>query len=343
MTPTPLSLDPTWEGKFLNWFADQRHPMLERKIQRGGQEYSLFSASFALASGKMRIAHGRSYNRRTGAAKCAAEVVERQVMADFFHRKASQCSAQEVTWGPHVKVEQEVAAAALPPASLGTSNGWAVHKSEGLAQEHAFLEALERHLLLKSFLKFGWAGFQKVDETRIDDIVLHHMTSRIATEDLVAGLVVAKSPKYPGVSLGHSAGKRERVSSRDFWEAAIFEATDPICVLNGSPIDLSFEPDSWIMAGLKLSLEFPFDLSLMERGRGSAAIVEGPIRGFLKTFDVGADKLLGFPLHAAFVWGCDLIPLFHKPALDDAALAYLRAILAHNEIESPIPENTPIL
>ncbi len=114
-----------------------------------------------------------------------------------------------------------------------------------MACKKARLEAIERHLLLKSFCQFGWKGFSPLKQIQSDEISLQFLISRYKTQDLAAGLIVAQSPKFKGVSFGYTVGALQNVDSADFWQGALFEAVDKLLILD--PNEVGPTPgQSWI-------------------------------------------------------------------------------------------------
>jgi hypothetical protein len=308
------------EDAYLSWFAARGIPVEERKLALGGFSYYQFTASFQ-AGDRRTTSHGRSEVRKLAALKCVSECVERQFVALHF-RDSNERD--------------------LPPKALRTTNGWAVHQDLSAAKGAAYREALERHLHLRSFLTYGWSGFRLCDRIEGDNLTLYFLTSRFTAEGLIAGLAVAKSPLYPGVTFGYSVGRVGEESGTKFWESAIFEAIDKILALNGAPIDTSRIPTSWIVSEIKHYLETPFDLALLEHGQGYDHEQCEAAPGTIQSFDLADFHGLGFPLYAAYVGGGDLIPLFSRPRLNAKDFDYLAPIIEKNGI-SEVPERHPVL
>ena len=298
---------------FLDWFASQSNPMLESRLRLGALEYFHF-ASFFDVDGQRTSAHGSDIDRRSAALKCAGETIERQVMAQFFmdHRDRF-------------------------PRAIRNTNGWAVHTSLERAKEKSMREAIERHLLLKSFFLFGWSGFHHVQSVQSDEISLKFLASRSTANGLVAGLVAAQSPKYAGVSFGYTLGRAGEIHSAEFWQTALFEAVDKFLILNGDPPEGSWQ--SWIRREVNRFLVEPFCLS--ELKAGPAEPIEADLGRYeTQIFDLSARS--GSPLYAAFTYGGNLIPLFWRSDLQAEDLAFVQPILHRNGIIE-IPERHPVL
>ena len=302
-----------WEDQFLSWFAEQDISLCEKKLTLGQISFYHFAAS---GSANTINSYGCSENRKLAAIKCAAEFAERKCMMDFYHRSSTRL-----------------------PSSFHTSNGWAVHSAAIEAQIRAYREALERHLLLKSFFTLGWKGFRYFGEMQNSEMRLSLLTSRFTSDGLIASLVVAKSNKYPGVSFGYGIGKINDLDEGKFWESALFEAVSKILILDGHSIEPS---DCWINGQIKRWLEMPFDLNLLQQGANQPLIECSVNAPHTICIDLAKNENLDFPLHAAHVWGGDLIPLFHKPMLSLSDLDYLKPILQRNGIIN-IPDESPIV
>ncbi len=305
---------------FLKWFAGNGDPMSENLFRLGSLEYYQFSSVFKTKTGRYCSAHGRSQNRKVAALKCAAEFVERKFMLDFFGKSGEN----------------------LLPLAFHTSNGWAVHFNKAEAQKRSYLEALERHLLLRSYLAFGWQGFRLIQKIKSPEMDLYFLTSRYLSDGFISGLVVTKSPKYPGVSFGYCIGEEKDVFTAQFWESALFESVDRILTLDGEKIDLSADPKSWLRSEAKFYLENPFDLSLIQNESGEVIPIHTPEHN-TKSFDISDLYGIPTPFYAAYSWGQDLIPIFHRAALSDHAADYLRNTFRRNGICTEIPTRHPVL
>jgi len=308
------------QDDLLNWFAKSDAPMSENIFRLGDLSYFQFSSTFKTNTGRYCGAFGRSQDRKIAAVKCAAEFVERKAMLDFFSDHGNK----------------------LLPMSFHTSNGWAAHFDRSEAQKRSYLEALERHLLLLSYLKFGWNGFKLIQKIASSELDLYFLLSRFSTEGFVSGLVMAKSPLYPGVSFGYCIGKEADAQTATFWESALFESIDRILTLNGEKIDLSTDPKSWLKKEAKIYLETPFDFSCLHNGFSKGIAIEPPQYN-TRIFNVADWYGMPTAFYAAFTWGEELIPIFHKAALDATATNYLRAIFERNSLSIEIPERHPVL
>ncbi len=303
--------------QFLDWFANAGYPMLEKKLRLGNLEYFNFSSFFTQADGRTVASFGSALDRKSAALKCAGEAMERQAMARFFTNRKSKIS----------------------PA-FWNSNGWAVHTSFAVAKEKALDEATERHLHLKSYLKHGWAGFNFVQRIDAGEIELKLFTARYTANQKVAGLVAAKSKRWPGVSFGYCLGNAQDIGSATFWQSAIFEAADKFLLLEEKgPGDT--DDKNWLRRSISEFMNSDFDLNAM--GELQEAEVESDLGDVeIHELDLSQELQLDFPLCTAFVHGGDLIPLFWKSELREDGEQALWPILKRHGITA-IPEVHPVL
>ncbi|MEN0059829.1 MAG: hypothetical protein AAGB31_13395 [Bdellovibrio sp.] len=324
------SVQEMMENQLLEWFASLGLNLREQRLRIGDFEYFNFAAFKKMSGGGYLSSHGRSTSRRKAAIKCAAEMIERQFMLDYFQAAHNFTAADSIE------------AQALPQKDFWTSNGWAVHFDKNTSQRKSLDEALERHLLLKSFLNNQWQGFNPVHQIKNSEIELYFYSSQFSLAEKVAGMVIAKSPLYEGVSFGYCLGSKSEIAQLSFWENAIFEAIDKILTLKGNSVDLSQSPDSWIAAHTKEFLETPFDLNALNK-TPRTEIKDSIPEFFVKTFDLAEKWHLPFPFFASFTWGGNLIPLFDKSSLTPMGIQHLENVLALNSLGKRIPERHPIL
>jgi hypothetical protein len=315
-----IEIKPTqqdWENELLRWYADSKNPILETELQVGGFKYFHFSSSFSAADGRSAHSFGNDIERRLAILKCAGEALERQAMVHYFLEHAARF-----------------------PKAVRNSNGWAVHFSAEKAKRKALLEAIERHLLLRSYVDFGWQGFVPVQKIEAEELTLHLFTSRYTCEDVCAGLVVATSKKFKGISIGNTAGDISEIPFSNFWYPAIFEAADKI--LLGEEGAEPIKGSSWIHKETNRLLVEPFDINIFSEDSKQAFLECSAGEYRIETIDLSEKLNLPFPFHAAFASGGNLIPLCWRSELDAESIEYLKPILDKNGIAA-FPETHPVL
>jgi hypothetical protein len=306
-----------WEQKLLTWFAALEFPIREQRLKLGALEYFHFSSEFKVADARYCASFGSHQDRRIAAIKCVAEAIERMTMVDYF-------ANQNTTY----------------PRALCNSNGWAAQSTESQAKENALLEAIERHLILKTFLTSGWNGFRVLQKVQSPAANLTLLIANQSTQGLVAGIVLAQSPKFKGISVGYCLGKRMNIDQSEFWQNAIFEAVDKVLVLDSEPaVD---ESDSWIRRESNRLLCEPFDIDKCDFSTNEQFIEcdlgEYKVESIYLTSKLGLD----FELYAGFASSGILIPLFWKSALDEPSSVLVTQVLLKNGI-SNIPEWHPVI
>ena len=196
---------------------------------------------------------------------------------------------------------------------MRNSNGWAVHSTKAQAETKALAEAIERHLLLKSFFILGWKGFNRVQDIQADGMRLRLLTSRFSTNGQIAGIVAAQSTNLPGVSFGYTSGHNDLIARAEFWQPAIFEAVDKFLILEKYP-SAPKASDSWMRRESEDFLHAPFDLGSI--GVDGETVIETELgQIYFENIDLREERDLDFPLHACFARGEQLIPLFHSAEL----------------------------
>jgi hypothetical protein len=333
----------SWEDSFLRWFASQDIHMTEEIGNLGGLKFHLFSSAFEGTDGKLISAFGCAEDRKTSAIKCAAESVERKSMDVFFNNCPPFVSAPRISLNPRLVSPQDDVRAPLPPKGMRTSNGWAAHSTAQQAISAACLEALERHLLIKSFYRWGWEGFRLVQQIETDKMQLFFLSTRLTSADYIGGIVIAKSPLYAGVSFGYCVGLESSVAESSFWQSALFEASSKIIALGGQLIEVRQDRNAWLRQGVKDYLEQPFDLKCLQEGSNTSNEADDERECFLKTFDLAQAWQLEFPLFSAFCWGGNVVPLCDPSILDQQGREYFDTILSKNSLSLDVPARHPIL
>lgn len=325
----------------MKWFSTSGVSLEENRRTFGRLSYSHFSAGFNGPQGRLYSSHGCATDRGLAAIKCAAEYIERDYTLKFFHRNPSHALASRASLKLGRLHLAKAELIALPPSSLWTSNGWAVHRDQDSANQAAYFEALERHLLLKSFFKFGWDGFREVHRVEGSDPSLYFLVSRYISSGFVSGLVIAKSSLYPGVSLGYTVGAFADIQTSEFWESAVFEAVTKIFALDGASLHVDSE-GSWLEVETKYFLETPFDERHFEFKKDLASMVEDvPQTCNLMSVDLSGG--VDLPIYGAFAWGGTMIPLVHRSAMGPSAYEYLAPVFKHHDLSLEIPERHPII
>lgn len=222
-----------------------------------------------------------------------------------------------------------------------SSNGFAVHFSQSEATQAAIREALERHLLQYSYLKWGWSGFNLVKKIVINDETLYFIVTRAISLNHQAGMVVVSSKRYPGLCFGYLCESREKILQTERWDHAISEAVDKIesyLKLNQSEeyknlSNIESSIFDWMMNDQKIP-NFAINQPLIELSTAPLEII---------SFDLKKRFNFDFPFYGSFAFGSDILPLIVPKSLSISDRLEVVAFLNHMGLPPSIPDKSPIL
>ena len=202
------------------------------------------------------------------------------------------------------------------PSSFRTSNGWAVHFDKETAVRNSFEEALERHILIATYLKSGWSGFELVDHQKVEGREIFSIVSKYTCNGYGAGMVILKDPTFIGVSFGYLCAPANEILTSPKWEHALFEALNLVERVKAGvdqfkqhargPITLTVK--DWLFS----EWENPVFLKL-----SNETVTLPKIDPFI--FECAIERYIGAPgnLQAAYHFGGGLIPLYFPDYLTD--------------------------
>lgn len=271
----------------------------------------------ACAQVKDTAGFGRGPTKRLAYVKAIAEFYERRLMYEAF--------SNELSYIPKV---------------LQTSNGFAVHFSEAEAIQAATHEAIERHLLQYSFLKDGWTGFEYLSKKTVGDESLLYVASKYSINDLRAGMILATSKKFPGISFGYFVDQANKIESSPRWAHAAHEALDKIepflQIMNSQDSDIKpidqgiLNWMTWPHEALKFSNKEPVQ-------------VLPSLTLDTKTFNLSERWSLDFPLYGAYCFSPHLLPLIVVDRLNKSDSVFILDLLKKFNLPLEIPERNPVL
>lgn len=302
------------ETRLLRHFTGEEGAFLiERESYLKNEKYFL-----ALAQSHNIAGFGRGSTKRMAFVKAIAEFYERRLMFEAFAGELS-----------HV------------PRALQTSNGFAVHFSQDLAIRAATNEAIERHLLQYSFLKDGWSGFELIRREKIGEETLTFVSTKYSINAIRAGMVIATSSRFPGVSFGYFVDEADKIKFSPRWSHAVFEARDKI------------DPFLKLAQSSKASDLMPIDqgiLKWMMTPHEEIDFIEGgliqalPIPHIeIQTFDLAHRWGLDFPLFGAYGFSQDFLPLLVIDRLKESDSKLVLGLLEKFGLPAHIPERNPVL
>lgn len=340
-------LDPLQQEKnsssLLEWMTDNpflKTQIFEDSIDISGQKYFRFYLKGTDASGELLGGFGRSKNRLTAASIASGELIERyiakQVLKSVNIKSKNIISAID----GEISIQETNSEIELPSRGFHSSNGWAVHFSLKQAVQKSFIEALERHTLLYSYLKHGWDGFIKDQVVPFNSVELTPNISKFSFGGFGAGIVATTGSMYPGSTFGYICENKENLNSSEKWLSAFFESYDQWELFNnnkaqdGSKSILADYQKHFLMNTFLDGKQR--DLTIEEKSFDSVSTN-------LLLIDIQKALNLPCPLYAAFSFGGDLIPLFFKQKISDKEQDYLKNILTKWDLSENLPEYHPIL
>jgi hypothetical protein len=302
------------ETKLLRHFAKEDGAFIIEK------ESSLERENYFLAQVQSHdiAGFGRASTKRLALVKAIAEFYERRLMREVFSNELSNV-----------------------PKVLQTSNGFAVHFTQDQATQAATNETIERHLLQYSFLKDGWNGFELISKKTIGEESLTLAASRYEINGLRAGIIIATSRLFPGVSFGYFVDQADQIEFSPRWSHAVSEAVDkiePFLKLEKSARSKDLMP---IEQGI---------LNWMMAPKDKMDLVEGGIIQSLpatsietRTFDLSERWGLDFPLYGAYSFSENLLPLIVVDRVAQNSSDLILKILKKFDLPAHIPERNPVL
>jgi hypothetical protein len=159
--PSEGSAAGDYQYDLLDWIASSglmKLSVFERELQVR-EKYFRFAIRGETASGESFSGFGRSTDKKLAATIAVNELLERFVSRSVLQDKRVLAPFAVTASNGKLEFESLQERVQLPTPGFHSSNGWAVHFSAAAAVENAAREALERHILLLSYLKSGWSGF----------------------------------------------------------------------------------------------------------------------------------------------------------------------------------------
>ncbi len=328
---TPSSL-------MVSWFIDNsKAPLKMEEHNIGGHKYFLCLSSFT-KNGEVISVGGRGQTKIEAATKCIGEWFERKAAFDFFSANPSHANARalEINKDGNFFISSQEDNYPLLPMEFWTTNGWAVHTDLKASQKNAFDEALERHLLVSSFLRWGWQGFIVINQVSVKETLFTSCLSRYKTRSHSAGFAISKHVSSPGLSFGHFSERSDSINQSTKWTHALYEAADKL--QPSTKTDQSSDP---IAIDTRWYLENQTDFDIAPQNTPQEVIELSSC--YLHTVDLAQKYNLPFPLYGSFIFGGDLMPLFLPRELTESGREFIKALANSLGFDAVIPERMPVL
>lgn len=320
----------------VSWFMNQAKAQLrmdEKSI--GGHKYYLCSSGFQNGSEFVPVC-GRGVTKLQAATRCIGEWLERKAAFEFFEAKPETVKALKIGTNGNSPIFTEESLHSFLPMEFWTTNGWAVHTDQEIASGNALTEALERSLLVSSFLRWDWQGFIEIGKISVDGFDFLSCLSRYKTEKISAGFAISKNPVTQGLSFGHFSDDTSSILQSSRWTQALYEALDKF----GADLDRVRPEDplaidaSWYLKN-KTAFILADDQTSQEKIKFSSYC--------LHSEDLSQKWNLPFPLYSAFAFGGDLMPLFVPHELTEDGRNYIHTLSDSLGFKAVIPERMPVL
>lgn len=327
----------------LDWITDNpilKTEIFEDNIDISGQKYFRFYLKGTDSNGELFGGFGRSKNRLTAASIAAGELIERFVAK--YVLKSPNVKAKNIISASHGEIlaQNSNSEENLPSKGFHTSNGWAVHFSLQQAIEKSFLESLERHTLLYSYLKYGWDGFIQDQIVPFNSVNLTPYISKFAFGGFSAGIVTTTGSLFPGSTFGYICESVEKLNSSEKWLSAFFESYDQWELFSRNKVK---EDGKNILVDYQKHFLLNKIVHLKKNNSDIEEKSFDNLSANLLVIDIQRALNLPCPLYAAYSYGKDLIPLFFKQKISDQESKDLKLILNKWAIPESMPEFHPIL
>jgi hypothetical protein len=327
------------QSEFLEWIAGASFLKLsvhESELELR-KKYFRFTVEGKDESGVLHLGFGRSANKKTAATIGAMEMLERFVSRSVLKQGKTLAPLKVRAEDGGIDVEISKSSASFPSSGFHSSNGWAVHFSPQEAIERAMREALERHILLLSYLKNGWSGFLFDEVVPFKDARLHPGVASVSAGGFSAGIVVTEGSAASGTTFGYLCASGDEFQSSERWMGAFLEGYEQWVDLTTKPI---LGQPSFVEQYQRHFLNGP---AFVLPANNSCEEDYSAVSGNLAVFDLRKLFECPFPLYAASVFGGDLIPLFFRQKLTADEGKVLAEVLGKYGIGGDLPEYHPIL
>lgn len=322
----------------VSWFMNQaKAPLRMDEKNIGGHRYYLCSSELADEAGVVPVC-GRGVTKLQAATRCIGEWLERKAAFEFFRSQADSVETRILSTdaGSEILISSAVEESSSLPMEFWTTNGWAVHTNQNISVKNGLYEALERSLLISSFLRWGWQGFIEIGKASVDGMNIRSCLSRYKTDHLSAGFAICADPVTQGLSFGHFCENTDLILQSLKWAQALYEAMDKF----DADLDHIMSRDPLAADAvwyLKNAVDFKLSDDKTEQEKFKFTSCRLHSINLTKKWD------LPFPLFASFVFGGDLMPLFVPRELTDDGRRFVIHLANSLGFDPVIPERMPVL
>lgn len=326
---------------FLEW-ASTKSPLslsvYENKVQFKEKSFYRYSVQGATTNGKVFSGFGRSQNQTKAAMVAVMETLERFICKSVLKNESLQPKLGVIIRDGTISFTEAIKSQELPTEGFHSSNGWALHFDAKAAAESAAREALERHILLSTYIESGWGGFSFTDSVQYENRRLIPAMANNTCGGFAAGMVLTKGSESKGSTFGYLCDKFAGFNASSRWANAFhesFEQWEDLKKGQKSKTPSLIESTQWHY--------FENEITEFQPQTWIPKIQLEVAQTNLLAFDLQKVLSTPFPLFAAFAFGGDLLPLAFKQKLSSQELMNFESKLKGLGVYNSLPEVHPIL
>lgn len=329
---------------FLDWAASSgplKLSVFENKSKIYGETFYRYSVEGVTQEGNKATGFGCNNDQSTAAVIAVMEALERFVTQQFFKNNSLRPTMVVKVSEGQCKFDENHGSGvdlALPTKGFQTSNGWALHFDAATAAHNATREALERHLLLSTYIAHGWDGFRFKSPIKYEDKIFRSAESCITAGGFSAGLVQTTGTAALGSTFGYLCDQTDNLIGSARWQGAFNESF-------AQWVDLTSAVKPQVLTHIQSAQWHYLETPLTNLSAGTISTYQQleSITGNIVIIDLQKVLLTAFPLFAVFVYGGDFLPLAVKSKLNSDELQHFESQLQRLGINKPLPEVHPIL
>jgi len=290
------------------------------------------------------LGHGHSHNPIVAASKAFGESLERFLAFQYMNGKREmrpviyriECEKGMIrVFDDNVQTE-------MPPKSLQSSNGWALHFSRTTSIKNAVYEALERTSLQATFIAEGWKGFGPQGDFQIQGRDLRAWLTCRNFFGYYGGLFECNLLNSQGRTFGYFLHPDGHPYLWNRYVHSAFEALEPSIYMDNHSAYRPNPADA--IAILQFELARRPEVEIFKH-RSSVETFKMPknLSASVYTFDLSKEFNIDFPLYLSWCFGGNTIPLILKSKLDHGGRLYLQEVLGNYGLNYDESYEVPVI
>ncbi len=313
------------DQKLLNWAAKTQFiDRIEVSKWRFGDSLIYRANARTSASERPIVGTGRDQNKEKSICKAISEVIERFVMTEVYSKPNPLSIESNFQSFENLKIQAATSPYLVEFDEFKTSSGWAAHSDFKESLRNSILEAFERHILLLTYFRYGWAGFHISDSVHWNGFSIESAISRVKISNFSAGICLGSKNPFPGIFLGYLVDESSKIEQSRKWVDALWEMYDAFdaVTFNEKIHGKAQYSDSSI--GQYGNFWLQTQKSTFSSDDPSPLLAQNSSRFYLQAFDVSRALNMDFPYYVTFSGFGDLIPLFFDTKNNPALKEFLR-------------------